>query len=273
RNVLVALSELPSLYLDIFQYRFNTTDAFFAGHAIGNLIIAALSEMKGGIFPAVQQLSEMMQVDGHVYPASNTPLTLNAEFTDGTKLSGEAEITAAGKNIKHISVSETDPANGKPEAVKEVIDAIMDADVVVLGPGSLFTSILPNLMIENLGDAVKKTQAEVIYIVNIMTQKGETQHFTDADHVRVLNEQMGENFVDTVLVNIEPVPDNYLDHQKYNEILTPVKHNYQGLRDMGCRVISEDFLKLRDHGVFHDGDKVAKEILNLAFQVSGKTRR
>ena len=151
RNVLVALSELPSLYLDIFQYRFNTTDAFFAGHAIGNLIIAALSEMKGGIFPAVQQLSEMMQVDGHVYPASNTPLTLNAEFTDGTKLSGEAEITAAGKNIKHISVSETDPANGKPEAVKEVIDAIMDADVVVLGPGSLFTSILPNLMIENLG--------------------------------------------------------------------------------------------------------------------------
>ncbi|MCU6431500.1 gluconeogenesis factor YvcK family protein [Lacticaseibacillus paracasei] len=273
RNVLVALSELPSLYLDIFQYRFNTTDAFFAGHAIGNLIIAALSEMKGGIFPAVQQLSEMMQVDGHVYPASNTPLTLNAEFTDGTKLSGEAEITAAGKNIKHISVSETDPANGKPEAVKEVIDAIMDADVVVLGPGSLFTSILPNLMIENLGDAVKKTQAEVIYIVNIMTQKGETQHFTDADHVRVLNEQMGENFVDTVLVNIEPVPDNYLDHQKYNEILTPVKHNYQGLRDMGCRVISEDFLKLRDHGVFHDGNKVAKEILNLAFQVSGKTRR
>ncbi len=154
-NVLVALSELPSLYLDIFQYRFNTTDAF-AGHAIGNLIIAALSEMKGGIFPAVQQLSEMMQVDGHVYPASNTPLTLNAEFTDGTKLSGEAEITAAGKNIKHISVSETDPANGEPESRPEVIDAIMDADVVVLGPGSVFTSILPNLMIGNLGDAVKK---------------------------------------------------------------------------------------------------------------------
>ncbi|MFD1483957.1 uridine diphosphate-N-acetylglucosamine-binding protein YvcK [Lacticaseibacillus baoqingensis] len=274
RNVLVALADMPGLQRDVFQYRFDSSDSFFAGHAIGNLIIAALSEMKGGIFPAIQALSQMLNVDGHIYPASNTPLTLHADFADGTSLTGEAEITAAGKQIKRVSVGQTDPAEThEPEAEQAVIDAIMAADVVVLGPGSLFTSILPNLMIHNLGEAVKKTRAEVIYIVNIMTQKGETEHFTDAQHVQVLHDHLGEPFVDTVLVNIAPVPADYLDHQKYNEILSPVESDYQALRQMGCRVISADFLQLRDHGVFHDGDKVAAEILNLAFQVGTMKKR
>lgn len=266
RNVLVALSDLPALYLDIFQYRFDSSDAFFAGHAIGNLIIAALSEMRGGIFDAVQELSAMMKIDGHIFPASDRPLTLNAEFRDGTALAGEAEITAAGKHIKRVFVTDTQDGRA-PEAVPAVVAAIMAADVVVLGPGSLFTSILPNLMIGNLGQAVRETPAEVIYITNIMTQKGETEHFTDADHVRVLNDHMGEAFVDTVLVNIAKVPDDYLDQQKYDEILLPVRPDYAGLRALGTRVISADFLKLKDGGVFHDGDKVAAEVLNLAFQV------
>ena len=274
RNVLVALADMPGVERDVFQYRFNSNDSFFSGHAIGNLIIAALSEMKGGIFPAIQVLSKMLHVDGHVYPASNTPLTLHAEFTDGTTQAGEAEISAAGKTIKRIHVEETDPDDhSEPRAEEEVIDAIMAADVVVLGPGSLFTSILPNLMIKNLGDAVKKTQAEVIYITNIMTQKGETENFTDAQHVQVLHDHLGEPFVDTVLVNISPVPADYLDRQRYNEISSPVKSDYPALRKMGCRVISADFLKLRDRGVFHDGDKVAAEILNLAFQVGTMKKR
>ncbi|WP_127848906.1 gluconeogenesis factor YvcK family protein [Lacticaseibacillus hulanensis] len=273
RNVMVALSDLPELQREIFQYRFASTDSFFAGHTIGNLIIAALSEMQGGIFAAVQQLSSMMQVDGHIYPACNTPLTLNAEFTDGTQLAGEAEITAAGKNIKRVWVTRSDD-NGQPAAEQEVVDAIMDADVVVMGPGSLFTSILPNLMIKNVGDAVLKTKAEVIYIVNIMTQKGETDNFTDADHVRVLHDHLQQNFVDTVLVNIEHVPDGYLDTKKYTEISTrPVRSDYAGLRAMGCRVISSDFLELRGGGVFHDGAKVADEIMNLAFQANLKNKR
>lgn len=273
RNVLAALSDAPQIDLDVFQYRFNSNDAFFSGHAIGNLIIAALSEMKGGIFPAIQELGKLLQVDGHVYPASNTPLTLNAEFTDGTTLAGEAEITAAGKHIKRIYVTETADESKAPQAMQEVVDAIMAADVVVLGPGSLFTSILPNLMIQNVGEAVKKTKAEIVYIVNIMTQKGETEHFTDAQHVQVLHDHLGEDFVDTVLVNIAPVPEDSLNQQKYNEILVPVEHDYAALRNMGCRVISADFLKLRDQGVFHDGDKVAREVLNLAFQVHTKRRR
>ncbi|MHC9537609.1 gluconeogenesis factor YvcK family protein [Dellaglioa sp. BT-FLS60] len=264
RNVIAALSELPELYLDIFQYRFDTSDRFFAGHAIGNLIIAALAEMKKGVFASVQELSEMMRVDGHVYPVADEPLVLNAEFSDGTFLSGEAEITAARKSIKRVWVTSSETSeDGVPAAVPEVVKAILEADQIVLGPGSLFTSILPNLVIGNVGKALSETKAEVVYICNIMTQKGETERFTDADHVRILNNHLGNCFVNTVLVNTAPVPSDYMDKEKYDENLIQVEHDFNGLRGQHCRVISSNFLKLKDKGVFHDGDKVVEELMRL----------
>ncbi|MCH4056599.1 MAG: uridine diphosphate-N-acetylglucosamine-binding protein YvcK [Lactobacillaceae bacterium] len=266
RNVLVSLSDMSPSYLNIFQYRFESKDSFFAGHAIGNLIIAALTEMDNNIFDAVQTLSQMMAVDGHVYPVANEPLTLNAEFEDGTTAAGETEISGARKQIKRVWVTNTNNPNEQPVAVAPVIQAIMDADVIVLGPGSLFTSILPNLMVKNLQAALLKSSAEVIYICNIMTQKGETEHFSDADHVKIINDHLGAKRVDTILVNAEHVPDNYLDYQKYNEYLTPVSHDFTALQQQCTRIISNDFLSLHDHGVFHDGTKVAREILNRAFQ-------
>lgn len=268
RNALVALTNIPKIERDIFQYRFDSSDQFLAGHAIGNLIITALAEMKGDIYRAVQELAEMMQIKGHIYPVTNEPLTLNAEFTDGTTLSGESEITAAHKQIKRVWVTPTNDEGGhQPAAMRAVIEAIYDADQIVLGPGSLFTSILPNLVIPNVGKAVKESKAEVVYICNIMTQKGETDHFSDADHVRVLNNHLGENFVDTVLVNIQPVPEDYINFQEWNEISEPVKHDFAGLRDQGCRVISANFLRLRDNGAFHDRDKVVEELLNRLHDV------
>ncbi|USS87796.1 YvcK family protein [Fructilactobacillus hinvesii] len=265
RNVLVALSTLPELYLDIFQYRFKSSDKFLSGHAIGNLIITALSEMEGGFFAAVQELTRMMQVDGHVYPVCDEELVLHAEFSDGSQLAGEAEITAAQKLVKRVWV-ESPTDDHQPEAVPDVIDAIMNADQIVLGPGSLYTSILPNLMVSNVGQAVKKTSAEVVYICNIMTQKGETDHFTDADHVRVLDRQLGQQFVNTVLVNNRPVPASYIDHQRWGDESQPVGHDYQGLKDLGCRVISSDFLELKDHGAFHNGQLVSNELIRLLGQ-------
>ncbi len=151
----------------------------------------------------------MLHVDGHIYPAANEPLELNAEFSDGTTLSGESEITAAGKLIKRVWV-ETNDDSHKPEAVSQVIDAIMNADQIVLGPGSLFTSILPNLMIENVGEALRQTHADIVYICNIMTQKGETENFTEADHVRVLNQHLGMNFINTVWLTLKKFHPNIL---------------------------------------------------------------
>ena len=268
RNALVALTNLPKLERDIFQYRFDSSDQFLAGHAIGNLIITALAEMKGDIYQAVQELAEMMDIRGHIYPVTNEPLTLNAEFTDGTTLSGESEITAAHKQIQRVWVTPTNNADQhEPAAMHAVIEAIHDADQIVLGPGSLFTSILPNLVIKNVGQAVRESQAEVVYICNIMTQKGETDHFTDADHVRVINAHLGEHFIDTVLVNIQQVPEDYINFQAWNEISEPVQHDFTGLRAQGCRVISANFLRLRDNGAFHDRDKVVAELMNRLHDV------
>jgi hypothetical protein len=268
RNCMIALSPMNALQKEIFQYRFNSDDQFFAGHAIGNLIIAALTEMRGNIFDAIRLLSRMMVVEGHVYPAAEEPLLLRAEFQDGTIVDGESKLVKYRKKIKRVSVHcydenrELDESR-TPMAAREVINAIMEADMVVLGPGSLYTSILPNLMISDIGQAVCETKAEVVYICNIMTQLGETEHFTDADHVRVLHDHLGTQFIDTVLVNTEAVPEEYLNQQKNEEYLYQVKYDFQGLRDEGCRVVSSDFIKLREKGVYHDGEKVIDELFRL----------
>jgi uncharacterized cofD-like protein len=264
RNVLVSLSDMPRFYEDIFQYRFHKEDKFLANHTIGNLIIAAVSEMRGSTYEAVQLLAKMMHVDGHVYPSSEKPLILHAVFKDGTQVSGESQIAKDRKTIDHVYVSNADETS-EVEAARKVVKSILEADMVVLGPGSLFTSILPNLVIHSIGDAVKQTDAEVVYICNIMTQKGETEHFSDADHIRVLHEHLHDHFIDTVLVNTEKVPEGYMDPEIYDEYLVQVTHDFKGLRAEGCRVISTDFLELKDGGVFHDGEKVVNELFRLVF--------
>ncbi|MDR0921131.1 MAG: YvcK family protein [Lactobacillales bacterium] len=264
RNVLVAMSDMPKFYQDLFQYRFKKSDQYLANHAIGNIIIAAVSEMYNSTYEAIQVLSKVMHTDGKVYPSSEEPLTLHAVFTDGEEVVGESKIAEHRKTIDHVYVTNTYSA-GKPKAARKVVKAIQEADMVVLGPGSLFTSVLPNLVIDEIGEAVKTTRAEVVYICNIMTQKGETEHFTDADHVRVLHRHLHAKFINTVLVNTEKVPEGYMDTKIYDEYLVQVKHDFNGLRDEGCRVISTNFLKLRDGGVFHDGEKVVEELFNIVF--------
>ncbi|MEK0152125.1 YvcK family protein [Tetragenococcus halophilus] len=265
RNVLVALSDMPKLYSDIFQYRFKKEDKFLANHALGNLIIAGMSEMRGSTYAAIQLLSKMMHVEGNIYPSSDEPLVLQANFKDGTSVIGESKIALDRKTIDNVSVR-NQANDGKPKAAKKVVSSILEADMIVLGPGSLFTSILPNLMISEIGQAMLQTEAETVYICNIMTQKGETEHFTDADHVRVLNEHLGEAFIDTVLVNTEKVLDGYMNVEVYDEYLLQVQHDFKGLRSLGCRVVSTDFLELRDGGVFHDGNKVVEELLRIVYE-------
>lgn len=264
RNVLVALSDMPQMYEKLFQYRFKEGDEYFANHALGNLIIAALAEMKGSMYDAVQILGRILHIEGHVYPVSESPLTLHAIFKDGTEASGESGIAKNPKTIDQVYVKNT-LDNGEAHPARKVISAIEEADLICLGPGSLFTSILPNLVIPEVAEALIRTKAEVVYICNIMTQKGETEHFSDADHIKVLHKHLKNKFVDTVLVNTEHVPEDYMDKETYDEYLVQVTHDFKGLREEGCRVISTDFLALKNGGVFHDGDKVVEEIMHLLF--------
>jgi len=262
RNCLIALSDLPTIYKDIFQYRFDSKDDFFSGHAIGNLVITAIADMRGSVFEAVKLLSTMMAVKGKIYAAAEEPLTLIAEFADGTVVRGESKIAKSRKTIERVYVKPLDEEE-EAHAAREVINSIEEADIILIGPGSLYTSILPNLMISDLGQAVLRAKAEVVYICNIMTQLGETENFSDADHVRVLHKHMQQKFINTVLVNTERVPDAVLNQQADEEYLLQVTHDFQALREEGCRVISADYLDMKNGGVYHDGSKVATEVMNL----------
>ncbi|HFI0398487.1 TPA: uridine diphosphate-N-acetylglucosamine-binding protein YvcK [Streptococcus suis] len=262
RNVLLAMSDMPKLYEKIFQYRFAESDGPLAGHPLGNLIIAGISEMQGSTYDAMRLLTRFFHTTGRIYPSSETPLTLHAVFTDGTEVVGESKIADYKGMIGHVYVTNT-YNDEEPKASRQVVESIMDSDLVVLGPGSLYTSILPNIMIPDIGKALRETKAEVVYICNIMTQRGETESFSDANHVSVLNAHLATQFVDTVLVNVEPVPKEYMNTHAFDEYLVQVKHDFQGLQEQGCRIISSNFLKLENGGAFHDGDLVVEELFNI----------
>ncbi|KRN32424.1 gluconeogenesis factor YvcK family protein [Weissella halotolerans] len=265
RNVIAVLADVSSDLIDLFQYRFKKEDEMLAGHALGNLIIAAIAEKKQDIYGGVQQLCQLMQVDGHVYPVAKEPLVLHARFKDGSELSGEAEITAAHNAIDRIWVTpQADSANQVAQAPTAVVDAILAADEIVLGPGSLYTSILPNLVVPNVAAAMKMTRAKVTYIANIMTQKGETDGYSEADHVRVINEHLGAQVVDAVLMNTGVVPEDYIDWHRWNEVSHQVRFDPDQVRKEGAVPILGDFLALRENGAFHDGDLVAKLIMQIA---------
>lgn len=265
RNVMAVLSEATPEFVDLFQYRFDQDDEMLAGHALGNLIIAAQAEKENNFFEAVQILSKLLRVNGHVFPVSAEPLILHAVFNDGTELAGEAEITAAHKLIDHVWVTPEFDADGHiAHAPKPVVNAILNADVVVLGPGSLFTSILPNLTVPNVAEAVQATRAKVVYISNIMTQKGETEDFSDADHLRVINEHVGDQVVNAVLMNTGLVPEDYIDWKKWNEVSHQVSLNPDEIRQEGATPVMDDLLELRDDGAFHDADRVAQLLMQIA---------
>ena len=262
RNVLVAMSDMPKFYERIFQYRFNAEDGALAGHPLGNLIIAGISEMQGSTYNAMQILSKFFHTTGKIYPSSEKALTLHAVFQDGQEVVGESQIAKHKGMIDHVYVANSYD-NAKPTASRKVVDAIMESDMIVLGPGSLFTSILPNLVIDEIGKALCETKAEVAYVCNIMTQYGETEHFTDADHVRVLNRHLGQNFIDTVLVNVEKVPQDYMNSNQFDEYLIQVEHDFAGLQEQVPRVVSSNFLCLENGGAFHNGKSVVDELMNL----------
>ncbi|HEQ8714465.1 TPA: YvcK family protein [Streptococcus pyogenes] len=262
RNVLLAMSDMPKFYERVFQYRFNENDGALAGHPLGNLIIAGISEMQGSTYNAIQILTKFFHITGKIYPSSEQALTLHAVFKDGHEVAGESSIAKYQGMIDHVYVTNT-YNDQKPQASLKVVEAILESDMIVLGPGSLFTSILPNLVIPEIKEALRQTKAEVVYICNIMTQYGETEQFSDADHVAVLNQHLGRDLIDTVLVNVAKVPQAYMNSNKFDEYLVQVDHDFAGLCRAAKRVISSYFLRLENGGAFHDGNLVVEELMNL----------
>jgi uncharacterized cofD-like protein len=256
RNVLAALSDVEPLVEEMFQHRFRTSNEL-SGHSLGNLILAAMTSITGNFVHAIQEMSKVLNVRGKVLPAANQNVVLHAEMEDGTVVSGESKIPFSGKRIHRVFLS---PDNIKP--LPETILAIRQADLIVIGPGSLYTSILPNLLVPKLGQEVCKAQGKKVYICNLMTQAGETHDFTASDHVQAIYDHMDDGAIDTILVNKENIPED-VQLRYHEELAKPVIYDIGRLEELGLEVIQEEIVCDDDDVIRHDAKKVAEILFNI----------
>jgi len=196
RNCLVALADDESLVSRLFQYRFNQAGSELDGHSFGNLFITALTKVTGSFERAVIESANVLNIRGRVLPSTVENVRLDAELVDGTVIKGESNIQHKRAPIQRVRLSPDDPAAYRP-----AVAAILNADLIVLGPGSLYTSVVPNLLVPDVLRAVRIASAPKIYVINVATQPGETDHFSAIDHVNVVIDQLGPGVLDAVLIN------------------------------------------------------------------------
>ena len=254
RNCIAALADEDKMITELFQYRFKSGQNL-EGHSFGNLFLTALKEVHGGDFiKAVKATSFILRSRGMVLPSSPEPMMIKAELTDGRIIEGESKIPQAGGKIKRIFSSPE-----IPKAQQEAIDAITGSELIIFGPGSLYTSIIPNLLIPDIVSAIKKSNAHKIYVCNIMTQPGETTGYTVSDHVTALLQHSGElHLIDAVIVN-DRHPEKLL--QKYREKeQEPVTIDGDIVQKLGIRLVARNLIKEEDL-VRHDPNLLARAIL------------
>ncbi len=258
RNCLTALADDNSLSSKLLDFRFREKDSCLNGHSMGNLMIAALTRIKGDFGDAVISLGKLLGISGEVMPFTTEDISLVAEFEDGTVIEGESEITNYKGRIKKISI--------KPDNVKPYIEAlkrIHEADVIVIGPGSLYTSVLPPLLLTSINDTIARSKAIKIFVCNIMTEPGETDNFSVYDHLKVIESVLGNSSIDYVLVNTGKINDSLL--AKYEKTGSkPVAFDKDKLDKAGIRYIAGNFVTERGDTVRHNSTKLAKEIILLA---------
>ncbi len=257
RNCLVAMSEDEALLGRLFQHRFRT-GAGLKGHSFGNLFVAALTGMTGDFAEAVKFASTILATRGNIFPSTLANVKLEARMHDGTRVRGETRITASPKRIVELRLV---PANARP--LPETLEAVRRADLITLGPGSLFTSLIPNLLVRPLTRAVAASPALKVFVCNLMTQTNESLHMTAADHVRAIYRHARAPIFDVALLNHAPVPERL--RAKYaKQGSEPILADTKELEKLGLRVVTGDFLQQEDGVVRHASDAVARALLELA---------
>lgn len=255
RNCLVALADKEGLMEKLFAHRFGGSGNL-TGHSFGNLFIAALIEVLGDVEEAMDATSKVLRVRGKVIPSSAEKLRLNAEMTDGRIVEGESQIPHAHGKIKRVF---TTPEH--PKAIQSAVDAIKEADAIVLGPGSLYTSIMPNLCVPDIVQAVRTSKAPKIYICNVMTQPGETDDYTVSDHIRAINRQAGGKVIDFVIANngdVDPaVLQRYVAHGSH-----PVMIDNKEVSQTGATLVLSDLIN-KENSATHDTKKLANVLFDL----------
>ena len=252
RNVLVSLSEVEPLVEDLLQYRFNTYSDLDK-HAMGNLLLTAMYNITGSLTKSLESLSRIFNIKGKVLPITEDKAILVAHTTDGKTIEGESKITKAGKHIKKIEYK------NKVKVTPEVLEAVKNADLIIVGIGSLYTSIIPNLLPREMKKALMNSSAKKMYICNIMSEHGETDDFKVSDCVKQINKYVGKNFIDIVLANKKKVPDEILELYKV-EKASQIMLDKDEIKKMGVELISADLLSIKNNQARHDYVKTALEV-------------
>ena len=254
RHCITALADDEDLVNKLFKYRFKNGEGL-EGHSFGNLFLTALYDITGDMVSAVGASSRVLSIRGRVLPATLDDMKLVAEMEDGRIVHGESTIPEAHGRIKRLF---TEPANCK--ALEDVIQAIRNAELIILGPGSLYTSVIPNLLVKQISEEIIKSKARKIYVCNIMTQPGETDNYTVSDHLKALIQHSGSNkIVDAVLVN-DYLPEKLADiYQKSGSY--PVKLDTQEVKKLGIKIVAKKLIQDSKEGlVRHSSNRVARAV-------------
>lgn len=257
RNCILALADTEPIMEDLLQYRFN--EGSLKGQSFGNLFLAAMAGISENFEDAVQKMSSVLAVTGKVLPVTLDDMKLIAELENGNIVEGESiipdEVVNQKTKIKKLKIN--------PEKARPLIDAlfaIKDADAIIMGPGSLYTSIIPNLLVEDIVDAIEKSDAIKIYISNVMTQPGETDDFSVSDHIKTLIKYSGKNNIDYVIANNGTIPEE-IKERYLNKGSKLVELDYDNIKDLNVEVIETDLIKIAKGYVKHDSDHLAQILM------------
>ncbi|RJP27949.1 MAG: YvcK family protein [Candidatus Omnitrophota bacterium] len=257
RNCLVALSDVPTLMRDLFQFRFDSnSNSELAGHSFGNLFITVMTRLTGDFEKAIKETSKVLALKGQVIPSTLSKVVLVAKHNDGSVTEGEDKIPKAHKPINRVLLKPEEP-----QATPDAIKAINEAQIIILGPGSLYTSIIPNLLIKEITDAIVSSEAIKVYVCNAMTQPGETDNFKVSEHIKVLVKHSNPRVFDYCIVNTGEIPQEVLERYK-KEKSVPVEVDTASIENMGYRVVKEDII-VTDSVIRHDSAKLARVILSF----------
>jgi uncharacterized cofD-like protein len=252
RNCLVALAETETLMNKVFQHRFLQGGSL-QGHNLGNLLLVAMTEITGDFILAIREVSKVLAVRGKVLPATLEPVILGGIMADGNQVIGETAIRDYPASINEVYlIPECGP-------LPETLQAINEADAIIIGPGSLYTSIIPNLLVKGVIEAIADSRAPKFYISNIMTEEGETDNFTAADHLRVIQKHTGKQIIDYAVVNSGKIDEERL-RRYIEEKAVPVRSSSDEIAKMGIIIIERDLVSDTEVA-WHDADKLARVIL------------
>lgn len=256
RNVMVALSEVEPLVEDLLQYRFKG-DTSLAGHPLGNLLLAAMVGVTGDLTSAIKGLTNVFGIKGKILPSTCDTVTLIADMEDGTTIEGESKIPKVGKKIEKIYFKE------QPKPVKETIIAVKEADMIVLGIGSLYTSIIPNILPDKMKLALYESKAKKVYVCNAMEQPGETVGYTLGDHIKALHDHVGGKFIDIVIADTTSIPEKTKELYKKQGV-KPVEIDRERCIDNGIEVIEQKLVEIIKNGnIRHHPYKTAAAVYSL----------